>query len=196
MDAPVTFRNRAEGTVSAENAPGLPRCSYRRAHDGERYRCQAADGATVSSADCRACPIPEAVYHSQACLYLVPLRHQNEAHFACRWSFSWAREPTVRDWRDLCFCPYWFPRGHDEPFVVARFADTRSRYLRVLRGEEPRHRPRAATRDETGSSGDRIAPHRAWWRRLGERWQTIPRHLLRLGARVTAHSGGTRERKP
>jgi len=129
------------GTIAdapPENPPGLPSCHYRRRNDGADYRCLAAEGAVVTGDDCRRCAIPEAVAHPQACLYLVPMRHENEARFACPWYFTWAREPAVRDWHDLCFCQYWFPRGADDRFILDVMRERRARYLRVLRGEEPR----------------------------------------------------------
>jgi hypothetical protein len=120
----------------------LPACAYRRAHDGATYCCEAAAGAVVTAGDCRSCSIPAAVSHKDACLYLTPLRHEGKACYACRWFFSAAKEPVVEDWRHLCFCSYWFPRGGDEGRVMTLTATRRVHYLKVLRGEAPRRSPR------------------------------------------------------
>lgn len=116
-----------------ENPPGLPQCHYRRYLDGVKYRCEAADGDIVCGDDCRACSIPAAIAHKDACLYLIPLRHEGKARYACSWFFKSARKPVVDDWRELCFCAYWFPRGAMEAHVLRRAAPTRSHYLEVLR---------------------------------------------------------------
>jgi hypothetical protein len=120
----------------------------------------------VSAGDCRACSIPEAVAHRDACLYLVPLRYQGEPQYACKWIFSAANEPVVDDWRKLCFCPYWFPRHRNETFLVHYMADTRARYLRVLRGEEPRRRPRKSPYQSDGTSAAPESPLHSWWSEL------------------------------
>lgn len=117
---------------------GLPECPYRGAEAEEGFPCAAQEGRPVTPEDCRRCPIPAALSHPQACLYLVPLRQADEARFVCRWSFSWAREPAPRDWRQLCFCPYWFPRPPDEA-MIPDLAERRAHYLRVLRGERARN---------------------------------------------------------
>jgi hypothetical protein len=78
------------------------------------------------------------VSHKDACLYLTPLRHEGRSCYACRWFFSSATEPVVADWRSLCFCSYWFPRGDDEQHVLEVTAPRRTYYLKVLRGEAPR----------------------------------------------------------
>ena len=120
----------------------LPECTYRATHDGTDFRCGAAAQAIVSADDCRACSIPAAVKHKDACLYLTPLRHDGKACYACRWFFSSAREAVVDDWRKLCFCTYWFPRGPDERHVLELTAARQMHYLKVLRGEAPRRTPR------------------------------------------------------
>lgn len=114
----------------------LPPCQYRGAEKGGTFPCGAAEGAPVTPKDCISCSIPEALAHAQACLYLVPMRHQGEGRFSCRWFFSWSNEPAVRNWRHLCFCPYWFPRPPREDMVPG-LDKKRIQYLRVLRGEEP-----------------------------------------------------------
>ena len=127
-----------------KEGPDLPPCAYREPRDGIDYRCEAAGGAIVSAHDCRACSIPEAVGHKDACLYLTPLRHEGEARYACRWFFSAATEPLVDDWRKLCFCSYWFPRGPDERHVMMLTRERRGYYLKVVRGEAPRRVTRAS----------------------------------------------------
>ena len=117
---------------------GLPACAYRVLHDGTDYRCKAAAGAIVSADDCRACSIPAAVSHQDACLHLIPLRHGGKACYACRWFFSSATESVVDDWRKLCFCSYWFPRGPHERYILDSSRGRRLHYLEVLRGEAPR----------------------------------------------------------
>lgn len=152
------------------DAPGLPRCRFRRRHDEERFRCEAGE-AVVTAGDCRACSIPAAVAHPDACLHLVPLRHQGEPQYACRWFFSFAKEPTVDDWRELCFCPYWFPRGGDsnEALIAGHMADTRAHYLRVLRGEEPCGNPREPLSREYRASEPTPSAFDRWRRWLLER---------------------------
>jgi hypothetical protein len=162
-------RDAARPDRRSENPPGLPLCHYRHRHDGTSYRCEAAAGGIVTAEDCRRCAIPEALAHAQACLYLIPLRHDNEARFACPWYFSWAREPAPRDWRELCFCQYWFPRGPDEYFLVEFMSERRARYLSVLRGEEPRGRPLAIPGRESGGRTEVSSPLRQFWRSLRER---------------------------
>ncbi|ADW21720.1 hypothetical protein CSW25_03700 [Thermus scotoductus] len=113
----------------------LPPCPYR-----QEGRCSAEEDRPITPEDCWRCPIPEALAHPQACLYLVPFRMEGTALFACRFTFTWAREPAVADWRCLCPCPYWFPRAPEEAWI----RDLRSlqdRYRRVLKGEEPRYPP-------------------------------------------------------
>ena len=165
MDKLPSGLSRAEPDTGAENAPGLPLCHYRDHHGDGSFRCKVAL-SVVSAGDCRACSIPEAVAHRDACLYLVPLRHQGEPQYACKWFFSGANEPVVDDWRKLCFCPYWFPRHRNETFLVHYMADTRARYLRVLRGEEPRHRTRKSLylRDEASTASK--SPLHRWWSEL------------------------------
>lgn len=165
----VTHASSMAG-VDSENSRGdthgdgrlgldLPPCAYRRGHDGTTYRCEAAAGAMVTAEDCRNCSIPAAVSHKDACLYLTPLRHEGKACYACRWFFSAAKEPVVEDWRHLCFCSYWFPRGGDEGRVVTLTAARRVHYLKVLRGDAPRRSPRAvlAPADRTAAPPRRSA---------------------------------------
>ena len=162
-----------------ETALGLARCPYRQPWSRDLFRCDAGDGVLVSAADCCACPIPDAISHPQVCLYLTPLRNGNEAHFACRWFFFSAREATVRDWRELCFCPYWFPRGPDERLIIARTAPRRTHYLRVLRGEESRRRTADPKDADEGLVGDRAAPARNYWTWLLDRWRGLARGVPR-----------------
>jgi hypothetical protein len=168
MDMPQPRLMQQEPDAGAVNAPGLPLWHCRGQHDGVYYHCEAAQ-ALVSADDCRACSIPEAVAHRDACLNLVPLRHQGEPRYACRWFFSGANEPTADDWRKLCFCPYWFPRGRNEVFLVQRMANTRGRYLRVLRGEEPRRKPREPLPNACAADARAEFPFQRWWRSLLQR---------------------------
>lgn len=106
----------------------LPLCPYRGPEKESGFPCAAAEGAPVTRPDCLSCPIPEALAHRQACLYLVPMRHQGEARFACRWFFSWANDPAPRNWRHLCFCQYWFPRpGIQREHIVPGLDKVRAR---------------------------------------------------------------------
>jgi hypothetical protein len=164
MDARPPESRRTELDSGAENAPELRACHYRARHD-DGFRCEAAFGI-VDADNCRACSIPEAVAHHDACLYLVPLRDQGEPRYACKWFFSGASEPVMDDWRKLCFCPYWFPRGCDESFLVEYMADTRARYLRVLHGEEPRRKARELPSGERLPSEPSASPFDQWWRSL------------------------------
>ncbi len=129
----------------------LPPCPYRR--DG---RCSAEGDRPITREACLSCPIPEALSHPQACLYLVPFRVDGKALFACRFTFTWAREPAVGDWRRLCPCPYWFPRAPEEAWIHDLRA-LQDRYRRVLQGEEPRFAPPAPLKPQ--------GPKREWKRR-------------------------------
>ncbi|TFU17738.1 hypothetical protein [Thermus tengchongensis] len=125
-----------------------PPCPYRK--DG---RCGAEEDRPITFEDCQACPIPEALAHPQACLYLVPFRLEGKALFACRFTFTWAQEPAVADWRRLCPCPYWFPRAPEEGWMHD-LREVQDRYRRVLKGEEPRWTSRAPVQPPT--------PRRRW----------------------------------
>jgi hypothetical protein len=140
---------------SSHEAVDLPLCAYRTIYDDSAYRCEAAAGAIVSADDYRACSIPAAVSRKDACLYLTPLRHDGKACYACRWFFSSANEPVVDDWRKLCFCSYWFPRGPDERHVMKATTARRVHYLKVLRGDAPRRVTRTMT--PVSQSGSRAA---------------------------------------
>jgi hypothetical protein len=121
---------------------GLPTCPYRGAESAGTFSCAAAAGTSVTGKDCEACAIPEALLHEHACLYLVPLRHEGEGRFACRWFFSFANDPAPTNWRHLCFCHYWFPRPPlDQENGIPKLSEVRARYQRVLRGEEVRRKP-------------------------------------------------------
>lgn len=119
-------------------AQELPPCPYR--HGG---LCRAEEDRPITQEDCLSCPIPEALAHRHACLYLVPFRMGGKALFACRFTFTWAREPAVEDWRRLCPCLYWFPRAPEESWI-RDLREVQDRYRRVLQGLEPRFPPLAA----------------------------------------------------
>lgn len=125
----------------------LPACPYRGARADDRFDCAAGGGEVVSATDCRACSIPAALAHKDACLYLVPMRHEHGACYACSWFFTSAARPVEDDWRSLCFCPYWFPRPRDEQQIAHVVIPRRVHYLKVLRGETPR-RPTVSAVDE------------------------------------------------
>ena len=122
---------------AAESGHVLPPCAYRGSPRDGRFSCAAQPEGPVTPADCKACPIPAAINHHHACLYLVPLRHAGRARFACRWFFDWGNDPAPEDWRTLCFCRYWFPRPPRED-LIGDLAARRARYLRVFRGAEAR----------------------------------------------------------
>lgn len=148
-----------------ETTRDLPPCQYRGGEMEGRFACTAAQGAPVTPHDCLHCTVPEAVAHRDACLYLVPMRHQGEARFACRWAFSCAKDPAPKDWRHLCFCSDWFPRPPRED-MISDLGDVRARYLRALLGEEPRARarPPSTTQGRPGS-GERARGIRGWLRK-------------------------------
>lgn len=152
-----------ETPSSRRSEADLPPCTYRGHAEQGRYACAAAEGGPVTPDDCRACSIPGALAHAHACLYLVPMRHQGECRYACRWFFSFATEPAPSDWHQLCFCPYWFPRPPQED-MIPRLTERRAHYLRVLRGEATRTKrifPATETPREAVASGS----IRAWIRR-------------------------------
>ncbi len=135
----------------------IPECEFRQRRpakdgQGEEFVCTVAGdtflarvGEETSALErvCGACPIPEALRHPRACLYLRPIRFIDDpphppAYFACRYFYRLA--PPERLPRDLSWCvgcPYWFPRprldlirGHAEE--VARIRA----YIREGPGEE------------------------------------------------------------
>ncbi len=109
-----------------------PACPYRGPiRDDGAAACAAGESERVDLTACRQCPIPEALSHPRSCLYLVLLRANGEARFACRWRYSWSHEPAPKSWRDLCFCPYWFPRPRDEQ-LLADLATFRARVRKVM----------------------------------------------------------------
>ncbi len=93
-----------------------------------------------------------------------------KACYACRWFFSAATEPVVDDWRHLCFCSYWFPRGGDERRVLEHTAARRVHYLKALSGEAPRRLPRALPAPDRAPEPPRrrifFAKALALWHRL------------------------------
>jgi hypothetical protein len=148
----------------------LPPCPYRRPRADHGYVCEAGDGVIVSDDDCLICSIPAALAHKDACLYLVPLRQEDKACYACSWFFDSAPRPVENDWRDLCFCPYWFPRPEEMQLadvVVGR----RVHYLQVLRGETTRGRERMPSDSRARCT---VGP----WQRVVQRWRSIQ---IRLG---------------
>lgn len=114
-----------------------PPCPYRGSiqSDGTAL-CVAGESERVDLTICRQCPIPEALSHPRACLYLVLLREDGEARFACRWRYSWSHEPAPKNWRDLCFCPYWFPRPRDEK-LLGDLATFRARVRKAIASRKP-----------------------------------------------------------
>jgi hypothetical protein len=94
---------------------------------------------------CRACPIPEALAHPKACLYLVPFRLEGQARFACRFTFTWARSPRPRTgggFAPASTVPPGSGRGLDPDL-----REVQDRYRRVLLGLEPRWKPPAPPKD-------------------------------------------------
>ena len=116
----------------------LPPCPYRGPEGSAGFACEAAEGALVTASDCHTCSIPEAVAHKRACLYLVPMRYEGQALFACRCYSTEYSLLAAKDWRHLCFCNYWFPRGPvRRELAVPGLAKVRNEYRRVLHGEVP-----------------------------------------------------------
>ena len=115
----------------------LPLCPYRGAEKDGCFPCAAAEGAPVTASDCRTCSIPEAVAHEKACLYLIPIRHEGRSHFVCHCYSTRVTLLAAKDWRRLCFCNYWFPRGPADRELAKRFTEARSQYRPLLRGTKP-----------------------------------------------------------
>lgn len=133
----------------------LPACPYRGAERDGSFPCEAAEGIPVTPADCRSCAIPEAIVHKKACLYLIPMRHEGQALFVCHCYSTRLTLLAAKDWRRLCFCDYWFPRGPADRELAVRFAAARSQYRRVLRDQilrEPSRVPATAPPDEKHSN--------------------------------------------
>lgn len=106
-------------TPSLGHSPDqLPPCPYRQ-EGADAMRCEAEELASISADDCRRCTIPEALYDPKACLYLLPLRLDGRPTYICRAYSSKIHALVSDNWRDFCFCSYWFPRGDPGPATEA-----------------------------------------------------------------------------
>ena len=113
----------------------LPACPYRGPEIDGSFPCEAAEGAPVTASDCRSCSIPQAIADQKACLYLIPMRHEGHGLFVCHCYSTRVTLLAAKDWRRLCFCNYWFPRGPADRELATRFAAARNLYRRVLRDQ-------------------------------------------------------------
>ncbi len=113
----------------------LPSCPYRGPEKDGLFPCAAGDGQPVMPTDCRSCPIPEAVAYKKACLYLIPIRHEGRVVFFCNCYSNKTTLLAAKDWRRLCFCNFWFPRGPADRELAKRFTEARHQYRPLLAGE-------------------------------------------------------------
>lgn len=148
---------------STEQSPDtLPPCPYR-IERPEAMQCEAEELGAISADDCRRCTIPEALQHPKACLYLLPLRMEGRPTYVCRAYSSKVHALASADWRDFCFCSYWFPRGDPGPATEAMIpglAAARKRY-RILLSMPPEPKtPASQMALEVPAH-----PHEAWWKR-------------------------------
>ena len=132
-------------------------------------------------ATCNACPIPDALASSRACLNLVPLRRfpggkrslpvlskesqvasSNEpadVYFPCRWFYPLYGQNQPRDLSVCRSCTHWFPRPPRE--LIHEYWPQTEKMLRIVTGEE------AIARPPTGlAPADRRSPDSSWWRQL------------------------------
>jgi hypothetical protein len=140
-------------------------------------------GEDLSSmvATCNACPIPDALASSRACLNLVPVRRfsggkrslpmlskesqltsSNEpadVYFPCRWFYPLYGQNQPRDLSVCRSCTHWFPRPPRE--LIPEYWPQTEKMLRVVNGEE------AITRPPTGfTPADRRSSESSWWQQL------------------------------
>lgn len=154
----------------------LPVCPYRGEAANERFPCAAAEEDWVSPDDCLACTIPEAITHPRACLYLLPVRYERQAHFVCRCYSTRGSVLSAKKWRLLCFCHFWFPRPKIErELAIPGLKPARQHALAVLSGKISGETP-----PPPGFAIDPCTEGNFWqrWRcRLKRYWQTwqVPR---------------------
>ncbi len=153
------------GTEAA--ALSLPPCPYRSDHSGG-LTCRAAEGSPVTAQDCLTCPIPEGVSHDKACLYLIPIRDEGESRFVCHCYSNRMALLAAKDWRRLCFCNYWFPRGPADRELATRFDEARTRYRPLVSGKTQTHtsdRPMPAPVEKPNSNRfiRWLQWQRNWW---------------------------------
>jgi len=154
----------SDPSASDTSGAPLPACPYRSAERDGRFPCAAAEGAPVTGAECRSCPIPEALAHKKACMYLVPLREEGRSIFACRCYSTQLTVLAAKDWRRLCFCNYWFPRGPADRMFAPQFAEARNQYRRVLRdeGSKPSRGPAQEAPPEKKQPGNPVLRWLQW----------------------------------
>jgi hypothetical protein len=154
--------------IDSFDAPLEP-CPYRGPEHNGNFPCAAAEGAPVTPSDCWSCPIPEAVAHEKACLYLIPIRHEGRAAFVCHCYSTRTTLLAAKDWRRICFCNFWFPRGPADRELRKRFTETRNQYRPLLAGEPSKPPGSASVPEppETVYSTNRLIRwlrwQRCWW---------------------------------
>ncbi|WP_432263609.1 hypothetical protein [Cupriavidus sp. TMH.W2] len=164
---PITWVTRRRDSDSAN----LPACPYRLiGPDG--MQCEAEERAPICADDCLRCTIPEALQHPKACLYLLPLRLDGEPIFVCRAYSSKVHALASRNWRDFCFCNYWFPRGDPDPANEASIpglAGARRRYRAILSTPPAPPTPPASPVGSADVRPEASRARRLRWRGLIER---------------------------
>jgi hypothetical protein len=152
----------------------------------ERGQVLGVAGEDLSSmvAICNACPIPEALASSRACLNLVPIRRfpggkrslpvvqtsgspaqsheQVDSYFVCRWFYTLYGQDQPRTMMMCRYCPHWFPRPPRE--LIPDYWPQTEKMLRVVNGEESTRQPPLGF-----APAPRRPPARTWWQRLLEK---------------------------
>jgi hypothetical protein len=140
----------------------------------------AADDVSSLVAPCNACPIPDALASSRACLNLVPVRRfsggkpslpmlsnqgqltsSNEpadVYFPCRWFYPLYGQNQPRDLSACRSCTHWFPRPPRE--LIPEYWPQTEKMLCIVTGEE------AIVRPPTGLAPADRPPDSPWWRQL------------------------------
>lgn len=165
----MSYEGPSNPGASGAGTAALPPCPYRGPDKNGFFPCAAADGEPVIPADCRSCPIPDAVAHEKACLYLIPIRHEDRSLFICHCYSTRMTLLAAKDWRRMCFCNYWFPRGPADRELAKRFTEARRQYRPVLQREtsKPTGGPPLAVPPNNPHSNNRFIRwlrwQRHWW---------------------------------
>ena len=131
----MSYERPSKPGASEGGRANLPPCHYRGSEEDGHFPYGAAEGEPVTPDDCRSCPIPEAVGYKKACLYLIPIRHEGRSLFICHCYSTRMTLLFAKDWRRMCFCNFWFPRGPADRELAKRFTEARNQYRRLLEAE-------------------------------------------------------------